>query len=191
MKEMLSNRVLDNLYGLRRDEVQKSLRQIYQRINTPIKIDSLAFTTTINIMMSMLGSSSLQEGEKVAVVDVAKFKEAVAELMVLFGLPNISDVFPSLASFDLQGIEKETKKVIGVTEGILDSAIEHRRKIKHAKSEDDNKGENVNHNQQRKDFLELLLELHENGDDATSISEAQVKALLSVRSLIYCCHVLL
>ena len=164
---MLSKTILDNLYGLRREEGHKSVRLIYQRINTPIDIGSLTFATIINAVMSMIGSTSLQR-EKAA-VDVPKFKKAMADLVELFGLPNVSDLFPFLAWFDLQGIEKETKKVIGVIEEMLDSAIEHRRK-------------NVNdHNQQRKDFLGFLVELHENGDDETSITKAQVKALLSVR----------
>ena len=166
--EMLSSTILDNLYGLRREEVHKSVRLIYRRINTPTDIGVLTFATVINIVMSMIADASLQ-GEKAA-VDVPKFKKAMADLGVLYGRPNVSDLFPFLAWFDLQGIEKETKKVAGVIEEMLDSAIEHRRK-------------NVNdHNQQRKDFLGFLVELHENGDDETSITKAQVKALLSVRS---------
>ena len=87
----------------------------------------------------MIYSTSLQ-GEKAA-VDVPKFKKAMADLGVLYGRPNVSDLFPFLAWFDLQGIEKETKKVAGVAEEMLDSAIEHRRK-------------NVNHhNQQKKDIF--------------------------------------
>ena len=167
---MLSNTIVDNLYGLRREEVHKSVRQIYQRINTPIDIGILSFATAIDAMMRMIGSTSMQ-GKK-AVVDVPKFKEVVAELMVLLGRPNISDIFPFLAWFDLQGIEKETKKVIGVIEGMLDSAIEHTRK-------------NVNHNKQRKGFLQFLVDLHENGDDVASITKTQVKALLSVRLSAY------
>ena len=164
---MLSKTILDNLYGLRREEVHKSVRLIYQRINSTTDIGSLTFATVINAVMSMIGSTTLQ-GEKAA-VDVPKFKKAMADLGVLFGRPNVSDLFPFLAWFDLQGIEKETKKVVGVIEEMLDSAIEHRRK-------------NVNdHNQQRKDFLGFLLELHEKGDDETSITKAQVKALLFVR----------
>ena len=164
---MLSKTILDNLYGLRREEVHKSVRLIYQRINSTTDIGSLTFATVINAVMSMIGSTTLQ-GEK-ATVDVPKFKKAMADLGVLFGRPNVSDLFPFLAWFDLQGIEKETKKVVGVIEEMLDSAIKHRRK-------------NVNdHNQQRKDFLGFLLELHEKGDDETSITKAQVKALLFVR----------
>ena len=52
----------------------------------------LTFTTIINAVMSMIYSTSLQ-GEKAA-VDVPKFKKAMADLGVLYGHLNVSDLFP-------------------------------------------------------------------------------------------------
>ncbi|PON53791.1 Cytochrome P450, E-class, group I [Parasponia andersonii] len=117
VREMLNNTILDNLYELRRDEVKKSLRHIYEKINTPVDIGNLAFLTAINAIMSMSCGASIQ-GES-AVIDAADFKKAAAELMRLLGKPNVSDIFPSLARFDIQGIERDTKKVNRVLRGYV------------------------------------------------------------------------
>ncbi|PON53792.1 Cytochrome P450, E-class, group I [Parasponia andersonii] len=166
-----------NLYELRRDEVKKSLRHIYEKINTPVDIGNLAFLTAINAIMSMSCGDSIQ-GES-AVIDAADFKKAAAELMRLLGKPNVSDIFPSLARFDIQGIERDTKKVNRVFEDMFDSTIEKRKKtVAEAKGK---RGENNNNNRgkemnMRKDFLQFLLELHENEDSSeSSLSTAELK----------------
>ena len=90
--------------------------------------------------------------------------------MVLLGQPNVSDLFPSLAWLDLQGIVRETKKAVSVFDRIFDSAIQRVR----------NRGECKNNiRDPQNDFLQFLLELHdEHGDESTSITMAQLKALL-------------
>ena len=179
VREMLNNTILDNLYGLRRDEVKKSVRHIYEKINTPVDMGSVAFLTAINAIMSMSCGASIQ-GES-AVISAADFKKAAAELMMLLGKPNVSDIFPSLARFDLQGIERDTKKVNRVFEEMFDSAIENRKKMVAAAKV--NGEENSGNENTRKDFLQFLLELHESEDVETSLSSAELKAMITVRNM--------
>uniref|UniRef100_A0A2N9FFP6 Cytochrome P450 n=1 Tax=Fagus sylvatica TaxID=28930 RepID=A0A2N9FFP6_FAGSY len=163
MREMLSNANLNSSYTLRREEVKKSIKYVYDKIGTPIDLGELAFVTVINAIMNMLWGDTLQGGEEGTNVG-AEFKKLLAEQMVLFGKPNVSDFFPVLARFDLQGIERQAKKIFQWVERILDSAIEKRM--------------NSDTGKERKDILQFLLELREKDDTATSITMTQLKALL-------------
>ncbi|PON92925.1 Cytochrome P [Trema orientale] len=98
--------------------------------------------------------------------------------------PNVPNIFLSLARFDIQGIERDTKKVNRVFEDMFDSTIEERKKMMvEAKGKG---GENNNYSgnemKMRKDyFLQFLLELHENEDTSkTSLSSAELKATITL-----------
>ncbi|PON92924.1 LOW QUALITY PROTEIN: Cytochrome P450, E-class, group I [Trema orientale] len=177
VREMLSKSSLDGMYGLRREEVMKSVRHVYDVVykagTSPVDFGSLAGSTVVNVIMSMIGGVSLKAGEKT--IDGVEFRKLTTELMVLIGKPNVSDLFPGLAWLDIQGIERETKKVIRVFDAMFGSAIEERKRII-----TEGGGE-----VQRKDFLQLLLEMindhdHEDGTNATTISLAQLKAILMI-----------
>jgi hypothetical protein len=126
----------------------------------------------MNATMSMLWGGTLR-GEEGATVG-AQFKSMLVELMVLFAKPNVSDFFPFLARFDLQGIERQSKRISQWIERILDSAIEKRMDM--AKEKEEGKGRI----EEKKDFLQILLEIKDQGDAATSISMNQLKSLLMV-----------
>ncbi|KAL5538040.1 hypothetical protein UlMin_044525 [Ulmus minor] len=168
VRGMLSNTILDNLYSLRREEVKKSIKNVFEKIGEEIDIGDLSFVTVINAVMSMIWGGKL-EGENVPIVDGVEFKRAAAKLMVLFGRPNVSDFFPAIAWLDLQGIERETRKIKDLFEVMFDSAIEKRRKLKNMEETRDGD------RNERKDFLQFLLELH---DAEMSITTHQLKGLL-------------
>ncbi|KAB1217072.1 Geraniol 8-hydroxylase [Morella rubra] len=171
VREMLSNAALDGSYTLRREQLRKGIRNVYEKIGTPIDVGQLAFVTLINGIMSCLWGDTLQgeEGANIA----AEYKDLLAEIMVLFAKPNVSDFFPVLARFDLQGIERDAKSIFKWHERIFDSAIDMRLKYL-AKAKEEVRGMT----EQKKDFLQILLELRERDDAATSISMTQIKALL-------------
>jgi len=172
VREMLSNANLDASHILSREEVKKCIRNVYDKIGTPIDVGELAFFTVMNTTMSMLWGGTLR-GEERANVG-AQFKSMLAELMVLFAKPNVSDFFPFLERFDLQGIERQSKRISQWIERILDSAIEKRMDM--AKEKEEGKGRI----EEKKDFLQILLEIKDQDDAATSISMNQLKALLMV-----------
>ncbi|KAB1217068.1 Geraniol 8-hydroxylase [Morella rubra] len=171
VREMLSNASLDGSYTLRREQLRKGIRNVYEKIGTPIDVGELTFATLINVMMSLLWGGTLQEDEGANIA--AEFKALLAELMVLFAKPNVSDFFPALARFDLQGIERDAKSIFEWNERIFDSAIDMRLKYL-AKAKDEGPGIT----EQKEDFLQILLELRERDDAATSITTTQIKALL-------------
>lgn len=101
----------------------------------------------------------------------AEFRELVAEMTQLLGKPNVSDFFPGLARFDLQGVEKQMNALVPRFDGIFERMIGERKKVELEGAE-------------RMDFLQFLLKLKEEGGDAkTPLTITHVKALLMVRFL--------
>ncbi|KAL5537796.1 hypothetical protein UlMin_043104 [Ulmus minor] len=167
VREMLSKSMLDNLYPLRKEQVKKSIRHVYENIGKPVDVGNLAFLTAIKSIVSMTCGASFEEGKMS--IDEGEIKKTAGELMVLLGKPNVSDIFPALAWFDLQGVEKDAKRVTRVFEGLLKSAIQQRESEMVA-------GENGG--RIRKDFMQFLLELHQNQDGESSLTKTQLKGLL-------------
>ncbi|KAF4404052.1 hypothetical protein G4B88_014508 [Cannabis sativa] len=165
VREMSSNNMIDNMYELRKAEVKKSMKYIFERMNTPVDIGSLVFQTTMNTVISMTIGASFKGAD--AAIDSDEFKKAVEELIRMLGKFNISDVFPALKWFDIQGIERDITKITHMFEGMYDKAIDKRKNsLKEGKS-------------MGKDFLQFLMELHEEKDSETPISMTEIKALLT------------
>ena len=168
--QMLSKTNLDGCYALRREEVVKSISHIFSKIGIPIDLGQFAFSATINITMRMLWGGTLQ-GEKKSDVE-SEFKKVVEEMIELLEKPNLSDFFPALAMFDLQGIGRRTKKLLSVTDNIFQAAIEAEMKK--------TQNERLPENHGKKGFLQFLLENNNDQDSATSLTTQQMKALLMV-----------
>ncbi|TYG77433.1 hypothetical protein ES288_D03G194500v1 [Gossypium darwinii] len=132
--DMLSNANLNACYDLRREQVMKMVEDVYENVGKPIDIGELAFCTLINLIGKM-----------------GRFKEISSQMVVLMGKPNISDIFPAIAWFDMQ-----------------ESVIELRMNTVTEKET----------SEQKSDFLQLLLDLHNNQDSPSSLTMNQVKGLL-------------
>lgn len=111
-----------------------------------------------------------------------EFREVVTEMTALAAKPNISDFFPVLARFDLQGIVRSTKALANRFDSLFDMVIAKRLQMD---KEGCNKkvGNEVDSTQ---DFLQYLLRLKAEGDSDvdTLITVTQLKALLLVRAFI-------
>ncbi|KAA0039671.1 7-ethoxycoumarin O-deethylase-like [Cucumis melo var. makuwa] len=164
-RKMLSKSNLDASYSLRRQEVRKVIKGVFESAGTPIDIGKLGFVAALKSVMAMTwGGSGGLIGVDGTDLD-AKFREAVDEMMVLLATPNLSDLFPVLGRFDLQGVVRKMKKVMCVFDEIFNSAIEEQRK----------RGGNGMEN---RGFLQFLLEIMEGEDSSESITENNLKALL-------------
>ncbi|KAG2690938.1 hypothetical protein I3760_09G213900 [Carya illinoinensis] len=132
------------------NEVRNTIRHLYDKNSTPIDLGDLAFLTVMNAIMNMLWGGTLcgEEGAKFGV----EFKHIFAESVMILGKPNVSDVFPALASFDLQWIKRKAKRIFETIDGVLEYAIE--KKIK------------------------ILLEQREEDDGAPSMNRTQIKAVV-------------
>ncbi|KAL5746101.1 hypothetical protein ACOSP7_027247 [Xanthoceras sorbifolium] len=170
VRELMSKTCLDACHALRRQEVRKMVEEVYAKVGSPINIGDQMFLTVLNVIMSM-SWGGLLHGEDRSRVGF-QFRQVVDEIVELWGAPNISDLFPVLARFDLQGVESKMKNLSSWFDRFFESLINIRTK------DHQDGGENKKEEKGSKDFLETLLELTQQGDNKSSLSMNQVKVLL-------------
>ncbi|KZV40983.1 ferruginol synthase-like [Dorcoceras hygrometricum] len=167
VREMLSSSNLEASYVHRREEVEKVVKSLYTKAGSSVDIGEFIFATELNVILNMLwgGTADKKIIERIG----SEFREVMSKLVDLLGKPNVSDFLPVLAKFDVQGIEKEAKRLAPSFHELLDSLISERMKtIETGHSKDGG----------RKDYLQILLELKEQQDSETSIGLPQIKAIL-------------
>ncbi|KNA23697.1 hypothetical protein SOVF_022400 [Spinacia oleracea] len=161
VSEMLSNARIEDSYDIRKQQVNKMMNETYKKAGQVVDIGELAFVSLVSSVMNMIWGDTLK-GDEGSVIN-SEFRAVVDEQLELLGAPNISDFFPLLAMFDLQGIERRMKIISKRCEVILDKAIKHH---------------SIGENTQLKDFLGHLLQLTKCEDPTTSLTLPQVKAML-------------
>ncbi|KAJ4774840.1 Cytochrome P450 [Rhynchospora pubera] len=162
--EMLAPHTLDAVSGLRQREIRSTVRHIHARSGTPVDISTEMFLNVMNTVTSTIWSGTL-EGDNERESIGKNFKELVADIVDLLGRPNVSDFFPALARFDLQGIQRKMLVLKERFDKIFERMIEN-------KSCDEGK--------RTKDFLEYMLrmEREEGGDSKIPFTMDHIKALL-------------
>lgn len=162
VREMLSNQTLDSVYSLRRREVRNTVTYLYNHVGQPVNIGEQMFMTVLNVITGMMWGGTVKAEDRMTLG--AEFRQVVNEMVGYLGMPNLSDFYPGLALFDLQGVKKNMKVLAKRLDGIFESMIDQRRKM----GSDENK-----------DFLQFLLKLKdEGGDYKTAFDMAHLKALL-------------
>ncbi|XP_047329051.1 flavonoid 3'-monooxygenase CYP75B137-like [Impatiens glandulifera] len=160
VQEMLSRSKVDSFYHIRRREVRKLVNSLWVRRMSLVDVGEEMFMTVLNSISTILWGNEMAERNL-----GTEFRLFVEELIMLIGEPNISDFFPCLAYFDLQGIEKRIKRLVKRFDKVFELMINERM------GEDDN---NV-----KKDFLQGLLNLRKEGGDAkTCLTDSHLKSLL-------------
>ncbi|KAL7188699.1 hypothetical protein ACSBR1_038542 [Camellia fascicularis] len=109
VRDMLGTATLDAVYSLRRREIKNTVAYLYNRIGSPVNVGEQMFLTVLNVITSMLWGGTVVEGGESAAIG-AQFRQVVADVTEQLGKPNVSDFFPGLAWFDLQGINKKMKE---------------------------------------------------------------------------------
>ncbi|KAM4085748.1 hypothetical protein ACJW30_10G050500 [Castanea mollissima] len=155
--KLLRNTTLDSVYTLRQKQVRETVGYLYSRM----------FLTVLNAITNMLWGGTV-EGEERSRVG-AEFREVMSKMMEISVKPNISDFYPGLARFDLQGIKRQMDGLARRFDQIFDAIIDQRLKID---EEGGSKGKDS------KDFLSFLLKLKDEGDSKTPLNMTKVKALL-------------
>ncbi|KAK9987234.1 hypothetical protein SO802_032185 [Lithocarpus litseifolius] len=84
----------------------------------------------------------------------------MSKMMEISVKPNLSDFYPGLARFDLQGMKRQMDGLARRFDRIFDAIIHQRLKI------DDEGGSK---DKVSKDFLEFLLKLKDEGDSKTPL----------------------
>lgn len=169
--KMLSNTTLNSVYNLRRKQVRETVGYFYSRAGSPVNIGEQMFLTALNVITNMLWGGTMQGDERSSLG--AEFREVVSEITENLGKPNISDFYPGLARFDLQGITKKMDGLARKFDRIFDIVIDQRLKM-------DREAGNIS-GKERNDFLQFLLKLKdEGGDSEAPMTMIHVKALLMV-----------
>ncbi|PIA50063.1 hypothetical protein AQUCO_01300653v1 [Aquilegia coerulea] len=166
VREMLGNASLDAVYTLRNREVRRMVRNVYSKIGSPINVGEEMFLTVMNVITSMMWGGTIKGDEGTASLG-AEFRQVVGEITDLLGKPNLSDFFPALRRFDLQGIQSKIGGLFARFDQIFETIIEQRLKMEEGERKE------------TKDFLQLMLQLVKDEADAkTPFTMVHVKALL-------------
>ncbi|KAF6152604.1 hypothetical protein GIB67_013051 [Kingdonia uniflora] len=170
VQDIFSKNSLDATYILRREEVRQTLDDIYSKINKPINIGEQMFLTMLNLLTSMLWGGKLKGEERSSLGQ--EFKQVIEGIVELLGKPNISDLFPVLARFDIQGIERKMKSLLSWFDRIFDSVIDRQTKLDQAN------GASGSYSIENKDILEILLmKVKDQGDSKAPFTITNIKAL--------------
>ncbi|KAJ4910142.1 hypothetical protein Rs2_04763 [Raphanus sativus] len=166
--KLLSRKTLDSFYELRRKEIRERTRFLYEKSQegSAVNVGDQLFLTMMNLTMNMLwgGSVKAEDMESVG----TEFKGVISEITRLLGEPNVSDFFPWLARFDLQGLVKKMRVSAHELDAIFDRAIDQMHKLR---SSDDG---------ECKDFLQHMMKLKDQEvDSEVPITVNHVKAVLA------------
>lgn len=175
VSQMLGSGTLNAFYDLRRREIRNAVSYLKTQVASPVNIGDQMFLTIMNVMTSMLWGGTVKGGERESLA--AEFKQVVAEMTGLLAKPNLSDFFPGLAPFDLQGMKKRFKELALKLDGLFNPIIERRLKM--------DKANGSRESEAGKDFLQFLLNLKDEGDSKMPLTMAHVKALLMVSLSLY------
>ncbi|GLJ19374.1 hypothetical protein SUGI_0349040 [Cryptomeria japonica] len=160
--EIFSVKRLEALQQLRREEIYSTIDEIMEdcKQGNSTKIGEKAFMISLSIMgKTVCGKKLLESGSAQA----TEFKSMVREVLELAGVPNLSDFFPFLGRFDVQGL---TVKAISLAKRFDDM---FNRVIDERLAQRTVSGNEV------KDFLDVMLNLREDGAQITLDS---MKAIL-------------
>ncbi|XP_027084287.1 flavonoid 3'-monooxygenase CYP75B137-like [Coffea arabica] len=162
VREMLSCATLDAVYALRRNELRQMIKYIHSQAGKQVNVGEQLFLSVLNVITNMLWGGTVKGDERAGVG--AEFRKVITEITGFLGMPNLSDFYPGLARFDLQGIQKKSKVLAQRFDAIFEKMIEQRR-LNDIRSES-------------KDFLQFLLQLKGQGDARTPLTMTHIKALL-------------
>ncbi|KAJ3692765.1 hypothetical protein LUZ60_011860 [Juncus effusus] len=160
--EVLSPSSLDLVANLRFRELRSTVRHIHAKSNSPVDIGASMFLTMMNIITNTMWGGAIESDEERELIG-KEFRVLVAQMTDLLGRPNLSDFFPLLARFDLQGVQRQMEVLKERLDKIFVSLIAKRESLLEEKE---------------KDFLGFMLRLEKEGDSKTPFTVTHVKALL-------------
>ena len=115
INRILSNARMEKSVDLRREETRRTVRYLadLDRAGSPVNLGEQIFLMILNVVTQMLWGATVQNEDRELVG--AEFSGIVQEMNDLLLVPNLSDFFPVLSRFDLQGLAK-TIRISGLRE---------------------------------------------------------------------------
>ncbi|XP_019158393.1 PREDICTED: cytochrome P450 76A1-like [Ipomoea nil] len=165
--EMFTTKKINETAGVRRkcvDDmvawVEKEARETTDH-GKGIHVARFVFLASFNMVGNMILSRDLVDPES----ETAKeFFDAMMGIMELAGRPNVSDIFPWLKRFDLQGVKREMERDLGKAMEIAAGFL--RERMEEVKLGGEKK---------KQDFLNVLLEFRGSGkDEPSKLSQHQI-----------------
>ncbi|KAK9266576.1 hypothetical protein L1049_021626 [Liquidambar formosana] len=162
--QMFSNHRLDSLQHLRCEKVQQLVAHIKRRCvsGDPVDIGRLVFATSLNLISNTILSIDIVDQK---FESAQEFKDLVWRIMEDAGKPNISDYFPMLRRFDLQGVRRHIQPAYRRLHEIIDDIVDKRMESR-ALDKTSRKG----------DFLDVLLDQCE--EDGSNFNHQKIKSLI-------------
>ncbi|XP_076937104.1 cytochrome P450 76C1-like, partial [Bidens hawaiensis] len=164
--EILSNKSINTYSSLRRDELRKAMNNVYDKTGTNVNVSEITYLIVANIMERMAWGNTVYKAGESGVSLGAECQSVVSRMCKALVQPNLSDYFPILAWYDLQGVERNMKKELKKLDQIFSRIIEDRIK---------SNSENGVRDEGKKDFLQILLDLKDQQD----LNITQVKSLIT------------
>ncbi|GLJ32405.1 hypothetical protein SUGI_0652090 [Cryptomeria japonica] len=152
--ELMTVKRLQSLQHLRKEEIFRTIRLIFEERGKSVNISHTVFYTGLNLLGNMIFSTSVFDPKN---PDSVEFKDAFSLSMKLAGTPNVADFFPFLAFLDPQRLCRQMAINFRKVHKFLDVYIQDRL-AKRSKSIEKEKAED-------KDFLDVLLDF--SGPDLT------------------------
>ncbi|KAB2000423.1 hypothetical protein ERO13_D12G207200v2 [Gossypium hirsutum] len=120
---------LNSLQHLRHQKAQQLIQHINKQraSGSQVKIGEVAFATTLNLISTTIFSSDIVDPE---FSTAQEFKDLVWRIMEDSAKPNLSDYFPILKRFDLQGIRKHIRPSYTRLHEIFDEMIDERMEVR-------------------------------------------------------------
>ena len=124
---IFTNQKLDANQDLRRKKIKGLLAYVEENCSAGKAIDfgQAAFNTSLNLLSNTIFSIDLVDPNE------REFKDTVWGIMEEAGKPNLSDHFPLLKKFDLQGIKRRitvySAKMLEVFDRLVDQRLKHRQ----------------------------------------------------------------
>lgn len=168
--QMFTAQRLDSLQHHRHRKVHQLLKHLEKHCDagTPVDLGSLSFATTLNLLSNTIFSVDIVDPD---FVTAQEFKEVVWRIMEDAGKPNVSDYFPMLKRFDLQGVRRHVQVSYLRLHQIFDEIIAKRLEVRAS-------DESTRHG----DFLDVLLDRCQ--EDGSDFTVENIKPLILVRNLI-------
>lgn len=140
-----------------------------QRVyGSQVNIGQVAFATALNLISTTIFSTDIVDPE---FSTAQEFKDLVWRIMEDSAKPNLSDYFPIIKTFDLQGIRKHIKASYMRLHEIFDEMIDKRME---ARASDDSMS-------RCGDLLDVLLDQCE--EDGSNFSRQNIKPLILVSNI--------
>ncbi|KAK4338370.1 hypothetical protein RND71_042857 [Anisodus tanguticus] len=143
--ELFSGKVLESQGCLREKKVKELIEFLRSKEGQVVNLGEIVFATVFNMLSNVMISKDMVNLEKETEKD-GGIKSLIRGMIEVDSAPNISDFYPILGKFDLQGLRKKSIDLMAKIRSKWEAILEERR----------NSRESCSSNQ--KDFLETLLD---------------------------------